>query len=138
MEQGQSKPPAGNRRDLASGGKTRREYQVQPTFLGQRGRFFLGDDLSGNRLFHQPVRIDAAAIVRDLDHDLIAGLARRDTQITDVRLSRGQPLGRRFNTVIDRVTHDMGERSEEHTSELQSLMSISYAVFCLKKKKYTT
>src|SRR3546814_9230178 len=29
-------------------------------------------------------------------------------------------------------------RSEEHTSELQSLMRISYAVFCLKKKKETT
>src|SRR3546814_1990556 len=29
-----------------------------------------------------------------------------------------------------------GRRSEEHTSELQSLMRISYAVFCLKKKKY--
>src|SRR3546814_4789275 len=29
----------------------------------------------------------------------------------------------------------MPERSEEHTSELQSLMRISYAVFCLKKKK---
>src|SRR3546814_2108034 len=29
-------------------------------------------------------------------------------------------------------------RSEEHTSELQSLMRISYAVFCLKKKKNTT
>src|SRR3546814_4389387 len=29
-------------------------------------------------------------------------------------------------------------RSEEHTSELQSLMRISYAVFCLKKKKTTT
>src|SRR3546814_3858790 len=29
------------------------------------------------------------------------------------------------------------ERSEEHTSELQSLMRISYAVFCLKKKKHT-
>src|SRR3546814_10369603 len=28
-----------------------------------------------------------------------------------------------------------GKRSEEHTSELQSLMRISYAVFCLKKKK---
>src|SRR3546814_3842117 len=28
-----------------------------------------------------------------------------------------------------------GNRSEEHTSELQSLMRISYAVFCLKKKK---
>src|SRR3546814_6629027 len=30
----------------------------------------------------------------------------------------------------------IGGRSEEHTSELQSLMRISYAVFCLKKKKY--
>src|SRR3546814_3687597 len=29
------------------------------------------------------------------------------------------------------------QRSEEHTSELQSLMRISYAVFCLKKKKHT-
>src|SRR3546814_10602024 len=31
----------------------------------------------------------------------------------------------------------LGARSEEHTSELQSLMRISYAVFCLKKKKRT-
>src|SRR3546814_7528490 len=33
---------------------------------------------------------------------------------------------------------DRGIRSEEHTSELQSLMRISYAVFCLKKKKKLT
>src|SRR3546814_8222413 len=34
------------------------------------------------------------------------------------------------------VTRDFADaRSEEHTSELQSLMRISYAVFCLKKKK---
>src|SRR3546814_6015684 len=33
------------------------------------------------------------------------------------------------------VRRDSGRRSEEHTSELQSLMRISYAVFCLKKKK---
>src|SRR3546814_10648905 len=32
---------------------------------------------------------------------------------------------------------DFGVRSEEHTSELQSLMRISYAVFCLKKKQHT-
>src|SRR3546814_5027395 len=31
----------------------------------------------------------------------------------------------------------LADRSEEHTSELQSLMRISYAVFCLKKKKQT-
>src|SRR3546814_1752224 len=38
---------------------------------------------------------------------------------------------------IIRMMHTMvgPERSEEHTSELQSLMRISYAVFCLKKKK---
>src|SRR3546814_6036382 len=38
------------------------------------------------------------------------------------------------------VTFDQAMRSEEHKSELQSLMRISYAVFCLKKKqtKYTT
>src|SRR3546814_9576978 len=33
---------------------------------------------------------------------------------------------------------DLKKRSEEHTSELQSLMRISYAVFCLKKKKIKT
>src|SRR3546814_12888893 len=33
--------------------------------------------------------------------------------------------------------HSPALRSEEHTSELQSLMRISYAVFCLKKKKHT-
>src|SRR3546814_5265033 len=32
----------------------------------------------------------------------------------------------------------LAQRSEEHTSELQSLMRISYAVFCLKKKKNIT
>src|SRR3546814_1863787 len=45
---------------------------------------------------------------------------------------------------VDRLEHQRqpepgslfgGPRSEEHTSELQSLMRISYAVFCLKKKK---
>src|SRR3546814_1811017 len=35
----------------------------------------------------------------------------------------------------DAVSHPAMRRSEEHTSELQSLMRISYAVFCLKKKK---
>src|SRR3546814_2023922 len=42
--------------------------------------------------------------------------------------------------VCDESNHDHvkdnSTRSEEHTSELQSLMRISYAVFCLKKKKY--
>src|SRR3546814_8982655 len=36
---------------------------------------------------------------------------------------------------VSKVTPATDQRSEEHTSELQSLMRISYAVFCLKKKK---
>src|SRR3546814_9319093 len=35
---------------------------------------------------------------------------------------------------VERLFARTGRRSEEHTSELQSLMRISYAVFCLKKK----
>src|SRR3546814_3098459 len=53
-------------------------------------------------------------------------------------ISRRPPLGRpAFRQAIPRpplaLAHSF--RSEEHTSELQSLMRISYAVFCLKKKK---
>src|SRR3546814_12110023 len=39
--------------------------------------------------------------------------------------------------VVEWEPSDRFHRSEEHTSELQSLMRISYAVFCLKKKKIT-
>src|SRR3546814_2857968 len=38
-------------------------------------------------------------------------------------------------TAVNARRNAAGMRSEEHTSELQSLMRISYAVFCLKKKK---
>src|SRR3546814_8631825 len=46
------------------------------------------------------------------------------------------PFARRLNTALPAGFSPDG-RSEEHTSELQSLMRISYAVFCLKKKKKT-
>src|SRR3546814_3441007 len=43
----------------------------------------------------------------------------------------------RIRRIVDGVCATFGAtRSEEHTSELQSLMRISYAVFCLKKKKH--
>src|SRR3546814_2571012 len=43
------------------------------------------------------------------------------------------PVGQSYRQPA--ICHQSGMRSEEHTSELQSLMRISYAVFCLKKKK---
>src|SRR3546814_6164608 len=44
----------------------------------------------------------------------------------------------KFMSECRALTNLVGNRSEEHTSELQSLMRISYAVFCLKKKKKKT
>src|SRR3546814_5153913 len=53
----------------------------------------------------------------------------------------GQQLINSALWIIPRMVQGMGlqtviRRTEEHTSELQSLMRISYAVFCLKKKHY--
>src|SRR3546814_2828548 len=45
-----------------------------------------------------------------------------------------EEIMRRLTLGRDHVREIGGTRSEEHTSELQSLMRISYAVFCLKKK----
>src|SRR3546814_2674000 len=56
----------------------------------------------------------------------------------DVLVARSRRAARP-NTVVRGVTYQTASpakmRSEEHTSELQSLMRISYAVFCLQKKK---
>src|SRR3546814_7715724 len=51
-----------------------------------------------------------------------------------LRRQRGFLEGGRHRVQAGRVP-ERHRRSEEHTSELQSLMRISYAVFCLKKKK---
>src|SRR3546814_3381396 len=76
----------------------------------------------------------------------VEGRAGRD--VADLRSQRGDFLLHQRAVVVAQrtrrglhrqVTHaneDVRNRSEEHTSELQSLMRISYAVFCLKKKKY--
>src|SRR3546814_9328575 len=48
---------------------------------------------------------------------------------------RGVDSGPDGRTGWEGRPNSRGSRSEEHTSELQSLMRISYAVFCLKKKK---
>src|SRR3546814_19356313 len=58
----------------------------------------------------------------------------RDLPLPD-RLRAEPPCARAVGHRPERrVRHAAADRSEEHTSELQSLMRISYAVFCLKKK----
>src|SRR3546814_6657871 len=46
-----------------------------------------------------------------------------------------EQINNQIRQLQNQATSLINERSEEHTSELQSLMRISYAVFCLKKKK---
>src|SRR3546814_2151750 len=75
--------------------------------------------LTDARLLHQATTI-------------LAHLARKqDVAIRQVYVR----VAKRARLMIKRYAH--AKRSEEHTSELQSLMRISYAVFCLKKKKAT-
>src|SRR3546814_1665349 len=84
---------------------------------------------------HQPFRLFAARLCAGQarhDHDQAAPIAfrRAEKAIASFRcMPRFEPV-RAGEMAQDRIA----VRSEEHTSELQSLMRISYAVFCLKKK----
>src|SRR3546814_5817948 len=65
----------------------------------------------------------------------------RSRRATDAHVGDLQQSGQRQHHRIQALTRGIRGfvvRSEEHTSELQSLMRISYAVFCLKKKKKNT
>src|SRR3546814_7838420 len=89
-----------------------------------------------------PHRVPAADAEHQQREDEGEGPAPADHEQSD-RKDRGAPQRRRaFETARPARDHaprgEAGDRSEEHTSELQSLMRISYAVFCLKKKKTTT
>src|SRR3546814_6739533 len=83
----------------------------------------------------------------EIDHAALAGCDGR--AVTVVAAGHGEAfrqciaVERRDRLAVTGIAHFhpqwrerfARERSEEHTSELQSLMRISYAVFCLKKKK---
>src|SRR3546814_3187773 len=80
-----------------------------------------------------------------LKHPLIVGLTTSAERLIQVRRNRLLSLNQMPETTYvdqEKVGEEVAyarrmfaDRSEEHTSELQSLMRISYAVFCLKKKK---
>src|SRR3546814_2031213 len=86
-------------------------------------------------------RINAArSQLAQVDSDLAAAqssLSAVNAQMAGTPSTVAGPGGTTLGPAHARVAAIMG-RSEEHTSELQSLMRISYAVFCLKKKKTQT
>src|SRR3546814_4710263 len=75
----------------------------------------------------------AAAVLPTLLKALrLPSINRNWKHLTDTADRDGWPAA---NLLASLLEIEMADRSEEHTSELQSLMRISYAVFCLKKKK---
>src|SRR3546814_1889006 len=66
------------------------------------------------------------------------GLCRADARLRGQRRRSDRALQGTDRGLHGPARGAFRERSEEHTSELQSLMRISYAVFCLKKKKKLT
>src|SRR3546814_1769863 len=79
------------------------------------------------------LRPDAADDAEDRQHQRRRDrVEQHEEEVMD--LERHEDVHRRRRGQPDQQT---AGRSEEHTSELQSLMRISYAVFCLKKKKQT-
>src|SRR3546814_1002748 len=83
------------------------------------------DEVVGDAAEADPVRLRAVGDgTAPVDQDQRPVVAKR------AQLDRGKPLALRVAAVAG--------RSEEHTSELQSLMRISYAVFCLKKQQIRT
>src|SRR3546814_3012025 len=88
-------------------------------------------------------------LAQGLEHGVLAGLAGLVLEPLQGMGDQGErelALERPFGAIISAGDGQLVElqrldaaaalRSEEHTSELQSLMRISYAVFCLKKKKH--
>src|SRR3546814_6571000 len=76
--------------------------------------------------------------VRVVRHTISDVLSRTEARDGDPRPANdGAPAKPKslLNTLLGLGGKSDNKRSEEHTSELQSLMRISYAVFCLKKKK---
>src|SRR3546814_4561996 len=80
--------------------------------------------------------VAALLVGRAIADDGAAGDQRR-TRIGERGIDGAGDIGRVMAVASDRMpAGGCIARSEEHTSELQSLMRISYAVFCLKKKTY--
>src|SRR3546814_4558623 len=76
-----------------------------------------------------------------MDHKKLLRLYREEGLAVRRRRGRKRATGTRAPVALPQGPNQRWSldfvRSEEHTSELQSLMRISYAVFCLKKKKKT-
>src|SRR3546814_8878318 len=102
---------------------------------GRRAIRLRKDDVEGNR--HDPRETEAVDHLSHLDAGPRPLADRGKAFLVDVDDDDGRGDGLTRIGELVKVEDPQAKRSEEHTSELQSLMRISYAVFCLKKKNTT-
>src|SRR3546814_10711502 len=97
--------------------------------MQRRGEFALGEEADAV--------LAAAGHTSGLERGVIDGRLRVELLRVDQLLDHAQIDDREVlaEDVVEAALRDTHVRSEEHTSELQSLMRISYAVFCLKQNK---
>src|SRR3546814_3470645 len=85
------------------------------------------------------VRLDSLSSMSDSGRWTCQSAARDCSRAGTSHCSSTESAGMYWRTrSVAAPSHKASIRTEEHTSELQSLMRISYAVFCLKKKKHNT
>ena len=103
------------------GMNTRAIFCAGVSLLGLLG----GEQPGRARLADERVAVDAAAVVGDLDQDLVARLARRDLERAGSLLAGGGALLGAFDAVIDRVADDMGERIADHLDHLAIQLDVA-------------
>src|SRR3546814_16755774 len=90
-------------------------------------------------LFPYTTLFRSAALPQHMEPQRAVGNLRGQIDVVGPIVERVEELGVGLpgprKALVQCGAGDVLDRSEEHTSELQSLMRISYAVFCLKKKK---
>src|SRR3546814_3991966 len=91
----------------------------------------------GRKVFKEVVPMVAAMIVEEMETLGLKGSDMRRLWLHQANTNMNRLIAQRV-LGHEASADESPTRSEEHTSELQSLMRISYAVFCLKKKKHKT
>src|SRR3546814_3960369 len=93
---------------------------------------------TGDVHYHEPDRARLQDVLVAIKHRKTLDESHRERRPNgEFYLRSPEEQARRFATYHPEAAANSVRRSEEHTSELQSLMRISYAVFCLQYKNHT-
>src|SRR3546814_5438600 len=102
-----------------------------------------GESQSGVKAMGEGTAISLLSLQIQAQLSSAEELVKALSQLLPISTTSRQVLGKSIESILSSLSSLNKEadglkpwRSEEHTSELQSLMRISYAVFCLKKKTY--